>query len=90
MLVIHSLFPKGQEVTKRKDPSQHLPAGRPRLDGTNAAVAPVDPQVALQVKVMASQKAYVEQRAKALGISASELIRLWIERDRGPDPEISI
>lgn len=82
MLAIRSPLPKGYEMTKRKDPSLHLPAGRPRLDGTNAAVAPVDPQVALQIKVMASQKAYVDARAKALGISTSELIRLWIERDR--------
>lgn len=66
-------------MTKRKKPEERKPRGRRHLDGSPATVVPVDPKVNWQVKVLASQKAWVEQEAKRQGINASELIRRWIE-----------
>jgi len=69
-------------MTKKKDPSELLPTGRRRIDGTTPESTPADPSVVLQLTITTSQRDWMMSEAKRRGMSASALLRSWIEENK--------
>jgi hypothetical protein len=69
-------------MTKKKNPEDLLPRGRPRIDGTAPTTQRNDAMTWLQFSLTASQKQWFLAEAERKGISASEMFRRWIEEKR--------
>lgn len=69
-------------MTKKKNPAELLPRGRPRIDGATPGTLADHPPTYLQINLLTSQKAWLLAEAERLGISVSELLRQWLEEKR--------
>ena len=72
-------------MTKRKKPEERKPRGRRHLDGSPATVAPIDPKVNWQVKVLASQKAWVDRAEVSRAATTLETLGLTGRRENPDD-----
>jgi len=66
-------------MTKKKNPDDLLPRGRPLIDGATPGSVPDDPSAYLQINLLTSQKTWLLAEAERQDISVSELVRQWLE-----------
>lgn len=69
-------------MTKKKNPADWRPRGRPRIDGATPGTVTDDPPTYLQINLLTSQKTWLLTEAERQGISVSELVRQWLEEKR--------